>query len=293
MDSDKSPEPSVFDNFLDEEGAPTLRGSAVLFLDLLGTSTPRTDEEAEQHLRATHRALARARHYGGSERFDQHMSVSSWFSDNLGLAFPLQKGLDLPATLGLTVVAAAAHQLALALDGFFARGAIAFGYFYADRDFLAGPALNEAVSLEKTGAIWPRVVLGESSAALAMHGMIDQEFAGPSATWRSALMVDEDGMVFVNYLDSIELFVDEADRVRSALRAHRDGIRSNLEAGHPPKVHDKYRALGTYHDQFLGTLALQEFVEDLYIELDDPLGTYRPFGHDVPVPEPNDFDAIG
>jgi hypothetical protein len=282
--------PSVYRNFRDEDGLPKLLGSAVLFLDLLGTSAPRTDEQAQEHLVATHQALGRARHYGGSERLDQHMSVSSWFSDNLGLAFPLQTGLDLPAALGLTVVASAAHQLSLALDGFFARGGIAFGYFYADPDFLAGPALNAAVALEKGAAVWPRVVLDESSVALAVHGLVDQEFAGPDAVWRSALMVDDEGTVFVNYLDSIELFIDEADRVRRALRTHRDGIRANLTAEHPQKIRDKYRALAAYHDQFLALLEHQQYVDDLYVEPDDPLGTYRPFGHDIPLPPSDAFD---
>lgn len=280
-------DPAVYRIFRDEEGEPVLRPSAVLFLDLLGTSAERTEEEAQEHLLATHRALAGARHYGGSERWDQHMSVSSWFSDNLGLAFPLQSGLDLPAAVGLTVVAAAAHQLSLALDGMFARGAIAFGSFYADPDFIEGPALNCAVALEKA-AVWPRVTLDKDSAALAMYGLLEHEFAGASAAWRSSLMVDEDEVVFVNYLDSIELVVEEADRGREALRLHRDAVRRNLDGRHPPKIHDKYRALATYHDDFLSGLR-QEYVEDLYVEPAERLGSFRPFAHDVPIPpEPPD-----
>ncbi|MFT3864071.1 MAG: hypothetical protein QM729_07355 [Solirubrobacterales bacterium] len=266
-----------------------LRPSAVLFLDLLGTSAERTEEEAKEHLLATHRALANARHYGGSERWDQHMSISSWFSDNLGLAFPLQSGLDFPATVGLTVVAAAAHQLSLALDGMFARGAIAFGSFYADPDFIEGPALNRAVALEKDAG-WPRVTLDEDSAALAMYGLLEQEFAGASAAWRSSLMVDEDEVVFVNYLDSIELFVEEIDRGREALRLHRDAVRRNLDGRHPAKIHDKYRALATYHDDFLSGLR-QEYVEDLYVEPAERLGGFKPFAHDVPIP-PEPADAF-
>lgn len=280
-------EPAVYSLFRDDAGGkPKLHPSAVLFLDLLGTASPRSELEAQQHLETTHQALASARHYGGSERTDQHMSVSSWFSDNLGLAFPLQKGLDLPAAIGLTAVAAAAHQLSLALDGMFARGAIAFGSFYADPDFIAGPALNKAVALEKD-AVWPRVVLDEESAELAMHGLLEQEFGGASATWRSALMVDEEGVAFVNYLDSIELFVDEAERARHALRLHRDAVRQNLDGRHPAEIHDKYCALATYHDDFLAS-CLQEYVADLYVEPAKRLGSYRPFAHDVPAPEPID-----
>lgn len=282
-------EPVIYRLFRDDDGEPSLRPGALLFLDLLGTSQARSEHEAQEHLLATHRALANARHYGGSERWDQHMSLSSWFSDNLALAFPLQGGLDLPAAVGMTAVAAAAHQLSLALDGMFARGAIAFGTFYADRDFIAGPALNKAVALEKD-ADWPRVTLDEESAALAMYGLLEQEFAGSGATWRSALMTDEKGTVFVNYLDSIELSIDESDRARRALCRHRDVIRQNLASGHPKKVHDKYRALATYHDDFLAG-CVQEYVGDLYVEPAERLGSFKPFAHDIPAPDPEDgFD---
>ena len=176
--------------------------SAVLFLDLLGTGASRSESEAQAHLLVTHRALEEARHYGGSERWDQHMSVSDWFSDNLGLAFPMQSGLDLVSIVGLTANAAADHQLSLALNGMFARGAIAYGSFYADADFIAGPALNRAVEREKL-AVWPRVTLDEDSVALAREGLVKQEGAGSWATWRRALMVDEQGEVFVSYLDSM------------------------------------------------------------------------------------------
>lgn len=218
------------------------------------------------------------------------MSVSSWFSDNLGLAFPRQPGLDLAAVVGLTVVAAAAHQLSLALDGIFARGAITFGSFYADPDFIAGPALNRAVALEKAGG-WPRVTLDEDSTALAMYGLLEQEAAGPSATWRSSLMVDQNDVVFVNYLDSIELVVEEADRAREALRRHRDAVRRNLDRSHSSEIHNKYRALATYHDDFLA-VCRQEYVEDLYVEPAERLGVFRPFAPDVPIPpEPPDAFA--
>lgn len=270
-----------------EDGSPRLRGSAVLFLDLLGTSKERSDEEAQEHLIATRKALANARHWGGSEIWDQHTSVSSWFSDNLGLAFPLHGALDMCSTVGLCVTSAAAHQLSLALDGMFARGAISFGYFFADRNFMAGPALNEAVRLEKA-AFWPRVALDEAAVAIAYKGLIDQEFSGPDAAWRGDLVCDEKDEVFVNYLSAVEPFLEEIDRVRNALALHRDKVRANLAAGHPSGIEKKYRYLAAYHDHYVGGLD-QRYVEDLYVEAKAPLGEFRPFGHDVPVPENGDW----
>lgn len=54
-------EPAVYSLFRDDEGEPELQPSAVLFLDLLGTASPRSEQEAQQHLEITHRALANAR----------------------------------------------------------------------------------------------------------------------------------------------------------------------------------------------------------------------------------------
>lgn len=276
-----------YELFRAEDGTPQLSPCAVLFLDLLGTSEPRSDDDAQRHLSVVHAALAEARQAGGSERQDQHTCVSKWFSDNLALAYPLQPGLDLYAAVGLAVAAAAAHQLSLALDGMFSRGGISFGSFYADPDFIQGPALNRAVELEKD-ANWPRVALDDDSATIALHDLAEHEGAGVDATWRRALMTDEEGVVFVNYLDSMELFADEADRVRAALLLHRDRVRENLCAAYPPRIREKYQRLAAYHDCFLDGLDAQ-LVADLYVEADDALGLCRPFGEDIPSREPEEI----
>jgi hypothetical protein len=73
------------------------------------------------------------------------MSVSSWFSDKAWAWRSRCSRASVSPPVGLTVVAAVAHQLSLALDGIFAW-AIAFGSFYADPDFIEAPALNRAVT---------------------------------------------------------------------------------------------------------------------------------------------------
>jgi hypothetical protein len=277
---------SAYDHFRNAASEPVLRLSAVLFLDLLGTSHQRDEAAAQEHLRLTHRALGRARPAGGSEPDDQHISVASWFSDNLGLAYPVAGPVDIILALGLTINAAADHQLSLAYDGLFSRGGISCDGFYADRDFIYGPALNAAVALEHT-TCQPRVALDESSVLLARHGLAAHEGGGEDATWRRSLVVDGDA-VFVNYLDSLELFADQADRVRHVLGRHRDHIAANLGLyAAVPKIHEKYRWLAGYHDFFLSGFDDQSVVDDLYVKAAEPLGNFERFAADIEPTEPD------
>ena len=55
---------------------PKLVPSAVLFLDILGTATSRTEEEAQAYLRQTHAAFARARELGDSRPGATELTVA-------------------------------------------------------------------------------------------------------------------------------------------------------------------------------------------------------------------------
>lgn len=277
---------SPYSFFRDEAGQPTLRECAVLFLDLLGTNQVRDGQAAHEYLLLAHRALAKARAAGGSDRRDQSISVASWFSDNLALAHPSGAGADLDMALGFTISAAADHQFSLAYDGMFSRGAIACGGFYADEDFIDGPALNRAVSLEHQRSIWPRVVLDETSIQLARASLKAHELGAADSPWRAQLLVDEAGVVFVNYLSALELYRDAPEEGIRGLRRHTAQIRANLQHfDGQERVHDKYRWLASYHDYFLSQLSDQELFEDLYIRPSRPLGSFLPFAQDIPIPD--------
>jgi hypothetical protein len=279
--------------FRDDQGRPTLTSAAVLFLDLLGTNEVRDDKAALDHLIKTHRALARARAAGGSGKDDQILSVATWFSDNLALAYPISQGLDPGTALGLAVTDAANHQISLAYDGMFSRGGLASGGFYSDENFIFGPALNRAVGLEHERAKWPRVVLDETSIQVARTSLSEDEGGSGGSPWRAQLLVDEDGIVFVNYLSSLEFYEEELDSSMHALARHAERIRRNLELHDGNnRVHDKYRWLATYHDHFLAGFTNQELVDRLYLRPSRPLGSFRSFAEDIPIPDEGEFGAI-
>jgi hypothetical protein len=274
-----------YDAYQDDDG-PTLRESVVLFLDLLGTTDPRTDQEAQQSLKDVHEALERARDWGGSDRADTSCVVS-WFSDNLGMALPVDADAADEA-LGTIVTNAAAHQAALTLSGFPARGAIALGLFYADEELLYGAALNRAVALEKSRAIYPRVVLDEAAARAAREHLIEIYGGGLTAPHRAQLAVDSDGVTFVNYLGSALDFDDEQAPLNARfLGQHREFIIERLTRfDGEPHIHDKFRWLAGYHDWYLQTVAAELAPvldpHTLQVLCSRPLGVrFSAFGDDV------------
>ena len=111
------------------------------------------------------------------DRFNRHLHDPDWdvefqrllsFSDNLILGIPMVEE-DLGAYgLGLFLDSVASYQLNMALAGRFVRGGIALGNLYIDNSFVTGEALVHAVQLEENVAIFPRVVLSEYCAFLAV-----------------------------------------------------------------------------------------------------------------------------
>jgi hypothetical protein len=82
---------------------------------------------------------------------EQHSSVEfSFFSDNFAISVPPGRAESL-----FTILAWASNNLLLA--GFLVRGGITMGDLYHDPNVIFGPALIEAVELEKE-AIYPRLL---------------------------------------------------------------------------------------------------------------------------------------
>lgn len=91
-------------------------------------------------------------------------------------------------------------QVKLIQFGVLVRGAITKGLLHHDPDFVFGPALNEAVELEKL-AMYPRVIV--DGALLASEGIspsiAETAVASSSRTVETLLAQDLDGMFYVDY----------------------------------------------------------------------------------------------
>lgn len=149
------------------DGVPQLRASMVTFADLLGTSEHAAADTAQITLAALDAALANAR---SESDVDNRMDyfVTSWFSDNVAMAAPIGAE-EIEMQIGLMLLSTSWLQLLLAQDGFFLRGGMQFGLQFADPAITFGPALVDAVRIEKeTG--FPRVAL--SALATSIVGIV-------------------------------------------------------------------------------------------------------------------------
>lgn len=114
-------------------------------------------------------------------------------------------------------------QLQLIPKGILLRGAITSGLLYHDKDFVFGPALNDAVTLERL-ANYPRVILdGE---LLDEAGLRRTKKADSSRTINSMVTEDFDGLFYVDYFDiHPDDFNDKWDNIRFYLEELRELIK--------------------------------------------------------------------
>jgi hypothetical protein len=145
-------------------------------------------------------ALDEARDRAGTEE-PWFTWASTWFTDNVVVGCPVVEYQDVEQTLGHTQVQVAYMMLLMLDAGFLARGAISFGAHYMDETFVFGPALIEAVNLEKATE-WPRVALTPLAAELNRE-VVRRFYADPALSPQAgALLCDEDGTVFIDHLNT-------------------------------------------------------------------------------------------
>lgn len=277
------PDKNALDAYKHDDDRPKLRLSAFLFLDLLGT-TARDAADPAPLLKA----MTDARFWGNSDQ-STPAAVARWFSDNLGLAYPIgdeQHPNIQPADSAMSdiIFSACMHQVALFDHGFSSRGGISVDLFYADEAMIYGPALNRAVQLEKERAKYPRIVLDEAAVRVAKESL--KKKIEPRQWARAYLMVDADGVVFVNWLASVHSHPDEtADK----LGEYRDQIAALLaEHDGCTVVHDKYRWLAAYFDWFIKEHpGLDEDQrKTLLVDQARPWPSkFEAFGKDIPAPK--------
>jgi hypothetical protein len=91
--------------------------------------------------------------------------LPSWeikvFTDNIVLGYPVSSP-EGEREFSDIVAEVADYQLAMALNGFFVRGGLSYGYLFMDEYTVYGPAILDAYSLESKKARDPRIVLSEN-----------------------------------------------------------------------------------------------------------------------------------
>lgn len=163
------------------------------------------------------------------------------FSDNVCFWGNLDAG---PLSFSAILSTVSEFQLQLALRGVFCRGGISIGYHYASDSILYGPALLEAVELEKV-ADYPRILLSPS--------ILNHVDLISMAAFYYQLHKLGDEHWFVNYLWGI--YFKEKENGASDLLFHQRAVSEALAkyAG-IENVLRKYRWVRDYHNDSVSHL---------------------------------------
>jgi hypothetical protein len=232
--------------FPNEEGERVLVDCAVLYLDMLGVGAMAQGAQAQKELHRFERAIRSAFRFElGTMGSGDDAIVAAVFSDSFVAAAQAEEGFTDPRAEAIAnlVFEAASIQGVLALNNYFVRGAITLGQCHFHRGLIFGPALVEAVGLERRTAVDPRIVLSPGAVEALRQGRGE-------SIGREAIRVDEDGLAFIDYLDL--LYQDPSVTARSNLVKHRRVVEKNLE-GHATDVRRwrKHRWVAEYHNDFV------------------------------------------
>lgn len=245
-----------------------------LFLDILGfqshideTVNPKEDSKRPMtfsRLKAALNKISDGVNYREVVEVSGQLQPSSrrvtQFSDSIVVSYLK----DEPHGSGVSSIILDVHRLQLELvaSGILLRGAITSGRLYHDQNLVFGPALNEAVALEKL-ANYPRVIL---------DGLILEECGLRRAT-RAAKKIDRsrsissmvtedfDGLFYVDYFNvHPDDFGEDWDELRNYLESLREVIKG-LANKRDPSIKVKHSWLRTKFNEMAEPFSRTGFSE--------------------------------
>jgi hypothetical protein len=236
--------------FLAADGGPRLVDCATLFFDLLGVSAKANGQGAEEELRQFDKTIREALPYPIGEealRSPWEASAAAVFSDSLIVAVPVDGDLTPAEAIVRLIFDINQLQHSLSTYGYFGRGAITFDRLHFNDGLVFGPALVEAVELERGVARDPRIVLSPA-ATIELRKGLRGEGAPTGTLGEPAVLLDEDGLAFVDYLSGAFQADPEFD-LPEQLARHRDTVSGELGRNlHNFERWSKYRWVAEYHN---------------------------------------------
>lgn len=269
--------------YLNTEGQGELRNSVVAFLDVLGFKELVRDAKNNgnsQQLFAEFQAALNEVSFSLKDSSAEDWYILSKgelkikathnfrvFTDCILIGCPIEdsfhhgaliKGLDAFYTVFNTLYFI---QSQLTNRGFFTRGAITVDELYVDEKTIYGLGLIDAYEAESKLAKYPRIILTESAKTKFME--IDKTFEDLKHTnyLKKYLYKDSDGLLFINYLESINItdhpFLD-------VLEKHKKVIEDKLQKHYGmPDILEKYVWAAKYHNLFCNLDSKDEYKIDL------------------------------
>jgi hypothetical protein len=232
--------------FIGVDGSPELVECAVLYFDLLGVSAMTQGREPEKELVSFNETIRKALPYpigeAAVERGDSAYPASV-FSDSVVAAVPVESGVPSAQAIFQLVFDAARLQADLAIRNYFARGAITLDRFHFYDGLIFGPAVVEAVDLERLVAGDPRIIISPAATVALRAARLQGDPFG-----QAPVLVDEDGLAFVDYLGGA-FGADTALDLIQKLNRHRDVVTKRLK-DHETSFSSwsKHRWVAEYHN---------------------------------------------
>jgi len=224
------------------------RNSLVAFIDFLGfkklieTTKPDDIEEIRKHLKA-------ARKVSDIELpeyvFRADDCQGKMFSDSIAISIPVGSG-----SLHALLLLICHIQGEMANRGIFLRGAVVVGKHFEDDKVSFGPALNNAIELEKTLALWPRIVIHPDVIKLIDNPIVWLDQGEPiKEDIEDYMCCDTDGITYINYLEIFCGEVNTWDDEKLFLRNHRKHITKEVKTNkNDLRIVAKYHWLANYHN---------------------------------------------
>ncbi len=177
-----------------------MKDSIVAFCDALGTSSAAIDpKKAPEFLDKLVRAYDKVKHRTEVEIPIDNIRVN-WFSDNVAISGEITEPFSIVKVINFV----GWLQACFALEGIFLRGGISRGLHYHRDNIDYGPALVEAVNLEKLGSSDSvRIVLSKS-----LQKQIDLTSFNGSDTIPFLARDKVDTSIFIDFLRFIRPTVD-------------------------------------------------------------------------------------
>ena len=179
----------------------------VAFIDILGfrshidettDKAGRDNEEKIQHMVSAYEAIKKVWEEDNSIAETKVSSSKrvSMFSDSIVVSFKAEE----PNEVYYTLLNLKHLIMTLIYSRLLCRGAVSIGKFLHTDDYLFGPALVEAYTLESKAAMYPRIILDRDVIEASLDGKsVDHKNTDEIEYVESLLEQDSDGMYYIDY----------------------------------------------------------------------------------------------
>lgn len=155
----------------------------------------------------------------------EHLEYQT-FSDNICISIPyFDNENDFLSNLNIITIYIRGFQLIMMSKGFFTRGGISMGSFYADKNIIFSKGLVNAYYLESKKAVYPRTILDKEIVEKILNYNSSQvKYFGLN----QAIILDWENQAFLNPLGLIDSSIQQLNSVFNSIDEDGDDQTSKL-----------------------------------------------------------------